>query len=105
MLPVHLIQQNSSSLMQCTPSIECQPQYEHLAAGVVAIYAVDPRARTVSLCSGAPTFGSASHPWQLLPQSRSIYETTFPRRGFIRIYCTACDPVSEHDCACDHCSY
>ena len=59
MLPVHLIQQNSSSLMQCTPSIECEPQYEHLAAGVVAIYAVDPRSRTVSLCSGASNLGSA----------------------------------------------
>lgn len=60
-LPVHLIQQNSSSLMQCTPSIECQPQYEHLAAAVVAIYAVDPESHTVSLCSGVCPSDSVGH--------------------------------------------
>ena len=38
--------------MQCTPSIECQPKYEHLAAGVVSIYAVDPQTHTIGLCSG-----------------------------------------------------
>ena len=40
--------------MQCTPSIVCEPKYEHLAAGVISIYAVDPQSRTVGLCSGEP---------------------------------------------------
>ncbi|CAK0735575.1 hypothetical protein CVIRNUC_000603 [Coccomyxa viridis] len=53
LLPVHLMQQNRSSLMQCTPSIVCEPRYEHLAAGVVSIYAVDPQSHTIGLCSGS----------------------------------------------------
>jgi hypothetical protein len=61
MLPVHLFQQNSSSLMQCTPSIECQPQYEHLASGVVSIYAVDPKSKTIGLCSGKLDCQPAAH--------------------------------------------
>ncbi|BDA50484.1 probable lysyl endopeptidase [Coccomyxa sp. Obi] len=52
-LPVDLIQQNSTSLFACTPSIECMPQYAHLADGIVAIYAVDPTSRTVGLCTGS----------------------------------------------------
>lgn len=54
-LPVNLIQQNSTSLFACTPSIECEPQYAHLADGVVAIYAVDPTSKTVGLCTGDNT--------------------------------------------------
>ena len=38
--------------MQCTPSIVCEPKYEHLAAGVISIYAVDPQSHTIGLCSG-----------------------------------------------------
>ena len=40
--------------MQCTPSIQCQPKYERLAAGVISIYAVDPQSHTIGLCSGEP---------------------------------------------------
>ena len=38
--------------MQCTPSIVCEPKYEHLAAGVISIYAIDPQSHTIGLCSG-----------------------------------------------------
>ena len=79
MLPVHLIQQNSSSLMRCTPSIECQPQYEHLAAGVVAVYAVDPRSHTVSLCSGVRLPLLVSHPWQAPDLSQVHYQANEDR--------------------------
>ena len=73
-LPVRLLQQNSSSLMRCTPSIECEPQYKHLAAGVVAVYAVDPDSHTVSLCSGVCIPVCVCPPWQATELSQVITE-------------------------------
>ena len=51
-LPVYLMQQNTSAVAPCTPSVRCDPQYATVAAGVVAIYVVDIATRTVGLCSG-----------------------------------------------------
>lgn len=52
-LPVRLMQQNTSAVAPCTPSIECYPQYAVPAAAVVSIYVPDVRTKTVGLCSGA----------------------------------------------------
>lgn len=61
-LPVDLFQQNYTSLFACTPSIECEPQYAHLADGIVAIYAVDPTSKTVGLCTGEKTISCPALP-------------------------------------------
>ena len=61
-LPVNTFQQNSTSLFACTPSIECEPQYAHLADGIVAIYAVDPTSKTVGLCTGEISFSCRALP-------------------------------------------
>lgn len=51
-LPVYLMQQNTSAVAPCTPSVRCDPQYAQVAASVVAIYVVNIPTRTVGLCSG-----------------------------------------------------
>jgi hypothetical protein len=55
-LPVHLMQQNTSAVARCTPSIKCYPQYAVPAAAIVSIYVPDVRTKTVGLCSGAGIF-------------------------------------------------
>ena len=51
-LPVHLMQQNTSAVAPCAPSIECYPQYAVPAAAVVSIYVPDVMTKTIGLCSG-----------------------------------------------------
>ena len=55
-LPVFTMQQNTSAVAPCTPSVRCSPQYAQVAAGVVAIYVVNLPTRTVGLCSGKSSF-------------------------------------------------
>lgn len=46
------MQQNTSAVAPCTPSVRCDPQFAQVAAGIVAIYVVNIPTRTVGLCSG-----------------------------------------------------
>ena len=82
--------------MQCTPSIVCEPRYEHLAAGVVSIYAVDPQSHTIGLCSGesAPPCTAA---WQRLI-SALINKSMHPASQLPVLHCHSKLYSHKHTC-------
>lgn len=111
-LPVPLFQQDNSSIFGCTPSVECDPQYGTLAAGVVSIYAVDPTSRTVGLCSGHQLSQSililAPLPPAIIPNLLTTFKAVILNHclpgNIDNSFCVLQDLLSTHQGVTDTCS-
>ena len=48
-----IFQQTSDATTPCTPSVECDPRFSEVRAGIVSVYAINMRIRALGLCTGA----------------------------------------------------